>query len=54
MTKIVINQYLEREDKKYRLSGVIYHYGRSADEGHYYAILKFGQKWFLCNDEKIT
>ena len=38
----------------YSLYGVIVHAGNSSKCGHYYSFVKQGDKWYMCNDERIT
>lgn len=38
----------------YSLYGVIVHAGKSSKCGHYYSFVKHGDKWYMCNDERIT
>lgn len=38
----------------YSLYGVIVHAGKGSKAGHYYSFVKKNEKWYLCNDERIT
>ncbi|MCB1213325.1 MAG: hypothetical protein KDK40_03410 [Chlamydiia bacterium] len=40
--------------QKYTLNGYIIHLGEEVGSGHYVAVVKKGDDWFLYNDEKVT
>lgn len=40
-------------DHRATLFGVVYHCGRAASSGHYFAYVKFGQDWFILDDLQI-
>ena len=40
--------------KKYRLLAVVKHRGRNTQEGHYVAYTRFGDDWFLLNDDRVS
>ena len=39
---------------KYTLFGMTIHLGRTLRSGHYYSIVRRNNKWYQCNDNKIT
>lgn len=39
---------------RYRLVGVVAHYGRGENYGHYVSYIKIGQVWYIFNDDEIT
>ena len=47
------NRQTDLADNKYRLSGITVHLG-SAESGHYYSIIKVGEKWLEFNDKKVS
>jgi uncharacterized UBP type Zn finger protein len=52
-----VDSKLPKDDQSshiYHLYGVIVHAGNSSNSGHYYSFVKKEDKWYLCNDERIT
>lgn len=44
----------EQTNHIYDLYGVIVHAGQGSKCGHYYSFVKKANKWYLCNDERVT
>lgn len=59
LDKLDLDEYFKSEDLKeghahYELASFVKHSGGSVDSGHYVSYARRGNKWFLCNDSKIT
>ena len=50
--EIEFNEYINLNNKKYELRGIIIHMG-STEGGHYISIVK-KNKWYLCNDSSFS
>jgi len=44
----------QQTDHIYSLQGVIIHAGKGSKSGHYYSFIKRDNKWYLCDDERIS
>ena len=42
------------KNTKYVLFGMTIHLGYSLRSGHYYSIIRRNNKWYQCNDNKVT
>jgi ubiquitin C-terminal hydrolase len=38
----------------YRLSAVIVHNGKTMKKGHYYSYVRYGDIWYICNDDSVS
>ena len=54
-THVIIPEYLEPlSGDRYRLTGISLHSGTTLESGHYIALVRYGDIWFLCNDSSVT
>ena len=56
--RLEIGEYMSRANRgkpqPYTLVAVLVHRGRSCDRGHYFAYVRKGKDWYLCNDSVVT
>lgn len=56
--RLEIGEYMSRANRgkppPYTLVAVLVHRGRSCDCGHYFAYVRKGKDWYLCNDAVVT
>ncbi|GAB4819385.1 hypothetical protein N2152v2_006431 [Parachlorella kessleri] len=45
---------LDEQPAQYSLYAVVVHQGHQTTYGHYYSLVRQGEKWFRCNDHSVT
>lgn len=53
MQHVTLDENVVLENISYTLYAAVYHFGHSAESGHYYTVAKHGTDWFKFNDDHV-
>jgi ubiquitin C-terminal hydrolase len=52
---VIIPEFFEPiRGERFRLTGISFHSGLTINSGHYIALVRYNNNWFLCNDSLVT